>query len=130
MTMTVTKETGVWIPPDTAWTVGKKWTVSYDVTTTMTTATSVKSTGTITVDFTIASQEPITVPGGTFTNAFKVHEVITENLTMNFHGKSIPLKTVGKVDAWFAANVGQVKSVTTTTGGAPIDEVLTSYHLQ
>ncbi|MCL4545797.1 MAG: hypothetical protein M1118_14615 [Chloroflexi bacterium] len=130
MAMTFTKETGVWIPPDAGWAVGKKWTVSYDVTTTMTATTSVKSTGTITVDFTIASQGPITVPAGTFNNAFKVHEVITENLTMNFNGKSIPLKTVGNVDAWFAANAGQVKSVTTTAGGSPINEVLMSYHVQ
>ncbi len=142
--MTITNETGVWIPPDADWSIGKKWSVSYDVTMTLPTvtvtgnatssATSVAagSKGTVTIDFTIVSQEPVTVPAGTFTNAFKVHEITTEKLTMVAAGVSIPMNVTVDTDVWFAANVGQVKSQRTVVGPnkAPItDEVLLSYKL-
>ncbi len=137
--MTVTNETGVWIPPDADWAVGKKWTVSYDVAMALPTVTatgnststattlSMGGKGTVTIDFTIVSQEPVTVPAGTFNNAFKVHQVITENLAMGAAGISIPINITFTTDTWYVAGVGQVKSETTIPNAASIDQQLVSY---
>ncbi len=113
---------GVWLPKDTDWAVGKTWTVSYSINISGT----LTAKGTVSTVFTIASQEQVTVPAGTFT-AYKVTEVSTQNMTVNMFGTLLPTNQVVNSAAWYVANVGRVKYDKSIGSLTEINTELVSY---
>lgn len=113
------KAEGVTFPSESDWKIGKKWQMSYQVEGQMTGAPSpamnMAPKGTIVLDSEIVGEESVTVPAGTF-QAFKVVMTINNKLNLNMMGRDIPMNNTFKTNAWFAKDVGMVKSQTEGIG--------------
>lgn len=112
------KSSGITFPNESRWKQGEKWTADYQITETINDAkVSQVGSGEGTVNQTseITGTEEITVPAGKF-QTFKVKNQTTLNLTVKVKGASFPTKTVLETTAWFAKDVGIVKSQTNLGG--------------
>ena len=112
------KVTGVSIPAEARWRTGEKWNAKYDVKYTMQFPNSqLRAEGDGTVDGAgeILGEESVTVPAGTF-QALKVRIVTKMNVTVKVNGTSMPNQFSFETLAWFAKDVGKVKSVNTLAG--------------
>jgi len=120
MVLDTTGVTGVTIPKDTEWAVGKKWTTSYDLSGTFDMKV-VKGpvSGKVILNHEITSlNEKVAVPAGEF-NAAKVQTTIS--MDINFQGRKLPAQKL-TTSNWYAEGVGLVKqSVDGTLGKSTMD---------
>lgn len=97
---------GVTLPPENEMTLGKTWTAVYESKAQMPSGMG-ETTSRVTVNNKIVSlDDEVKTPGGTF-KAVKVEMDL--NIATQFNGKTIPVPPI-KTAAWFAPNVGMVKS--------------------
>lgn len=107
--LNTTQNTGITLPPADQWTVSKMWTNSYRIQGQMQqNGMTLSGSGTVDLQNTIAAQEQVTVPAGTFT-AFRVDTAIILNLTPS-GSIPIPIKLELNQSSWYAPNNGLVKS--------------------
>ncbi len=105
----VTATTGVLVPRDSDWAVGKTWTETSTIH--VPGAQADDSPVMTKIDFTIAAQESVTVKAGTF-NAYKVTGVeTTDTTTKDASGKTTPLHILTHLTMWYVANIGLVKQM-------------------
>lgn len=103
------KASGVVFPP--RMNVGTTWSYTYNTESTANTSSRtmvLKSTQTVTSK--IVGQESVKVAAGKF-SAIKVESVYSSKGSMEMSGKSVPVNTSFKSTAWYAPEVGLVKSV-------------------
>ena len=98
---------GVVIPKEDKWQVGYSWDTAYVIKVKFTSGETVfEGQGNMTVTNTISAIEPITVPSGSYSEAFRVD--IAGNMMMSIMGteSTIPLTYT----TWYVKNVGMVKN--------------------
>lgn len=98
---------GVLIPTEDKWQVGYAWDTEYVIKVSFSSGeTAFESQGNMKVTNTIAAVESVTVPSGTYSDAFKVN--VSGNMVMNIMGteSTIPLT----YSIWYVKNIGMVKS--------------------
>ncbi|MBS1812072.1 MAG: hypothetical protein JST84_28170 [Acidobacteria bacterium] len=118
------KTEGISYPVESDWKVGKKWDLQYEIEgefakTPLPNMTAPK--GTMNISSEIVGKESVTVPAGTF-EAFKVSMTMTNKMVMKMNGKEMPMNNTVKSTAWFAKDVGMVKSLA-DVGGASTELV-------
>ena len=98
---------GVLVPTEDKWQVGYSWNTEYVIKVSFTSGeTAFEGQGNMNVANTIAAIETITVPSGTYNDAFKVD--ISGNMVMNIMGTESTLPLT--YSTWYVKNVGMVKS--------------------
>lgn len=98
---------GVALPSDDEWEVGKVWDMTYTVQVTINNeAMTVQADGEIATTRTIAAIETITVPAGTYPEAYRVDS--TGQLTIDLMGTQSTTPLV--YSDWYVSGVGLVKS--------------------
>jgi hypothetical protein len=101
---------GITLPKEHLWEVGYSWDTSYEISISMTVEEVAIDTVVVTA-FTseITAIEEVTVPAGTFSQAYKVD--VTGNINFDMMGvvMDIPLETA----SWYVKDIGMVKSVST-----------------
>jgi hypothetical protein len=98
---------GVLVPTEDKWQVGYAWNTEYVINVSFTSGESAfEGQGNMSVTNTISAVEPVTVPSGTYNEAYKVN--VSGNMLMNLMGteSTIPLTYT----TWYVKNVGMVKS--------------------
>ena len=110
------KAQGVSFPAESEWKPGKKWQMQFEVEGEMSQEMTkgsplgnIAPKGTIMMDCEILGAESVTTPAGSF-ETMKVLMTINNNLKMNMMGREIPMNNSFKSHAWFAKDVGMVKS--------------------
>ena len=110
---------GITLPPDSRWRAGEQWTTDYDVKETMNLPNSAMhptGEGNIKLAGEIVGEESVTVPAGTF-QAMKLRIIQKINLTMKINGAAMTVPQIPfETTAWYAKNIGMVKSVSTSNG--------------
>ena len=118
---------GVSFPVESRWNSGEKWSSEYDIKETLknpTGSTIGGGDGTVSQASEVVGSEEVKVAAGTF-QTIKVKNQTTLNLTVKVGGMSVPTKTVVETTAWFAKDVGMVKSETNMGGlGGATTELL------
>jgi hypothetical protein len=113
---TTLKSSGVTLPAPSQWKVGTTWKNGYDVKGELVAGgNTATAQGTVTYASTIAAQESVSVPAGTFT-ALRVDSTVTIALAMTVSGISAPTNFSFQVASWYVPNMGMVKTVTTGKG--------------
>jgi len=98
---------GVLVPTEDKWQVGYSWNTEYVIKVSFTSGeTTFEGQGNMSVSNTIAAAESVTVPSGTYSDAFKVD--ISGNMVMNIMGTESTLPLT--YSTWYVKNVGMVKS--------------------
>lgn len=123
-----TTSEGVTIPA--GMNVGDTWTqtIRIEGDLTMADGTTAGATNEATMNCSALAQESVTVPAGTF-DAMKVECQVAMTITVTMEGLSIPPTAINSTsDAWYAPNVGWVKSVESSGVGSNTIE-LQSYSL-
>ncbi len=98
---------GVMVPSEDKWQVGYSWITEYVIKVSFTSGdTAFEGQGNMAVLNTIAASETVTVPAGTYHDAFKVD--VSGKMVMNIMGteSTIPLT----YSTWYVRDVGMVKS--------------------
>ena len=117
-----TRSEGITLPPDSRWRAGEKWTTDYDIKETINMPNSSmrpSGDGNVKLAGEIIGEESVTVPAGTF-QAMKLRIIQKINITIKINGAVMPVPQIPfETTAWYAKNVGMVKSVT-TSGGATV----------
>ena len=101
---------GVVFPKEDKWQVGYSWNTEYVIKVKLTSGEAVyEGQGNIAVTNSIAAVEPVTVPSGTYNDAFRVDVIGT--MMMNIMGteNTTPLT----YSTWFVKDVGMIKSGST-----------------
>jgi hypothetical protein len=105
---------GLTLPKENLWEVGYSWDSSYEIKINMAIEeVALESTATGTFTSTIVAIEAVTVPAGTFPQAYRV-DMIGE-ITMETMGVSIPAPV--NSSTWYVKDVGMVKTVSTDESG-------------
>ena len=103
-----TEVSGHFLPPANEWEVGNSWDLAYTVTVNVSAEgleTSVE--GSMDLKNTIAAQESVTVPAGTYDNAYRVEQTGTFNASfMGMESGSSMEQTY-----WFVRDVGLIRNV-------------------
>jgi len=98
---------GVLVPTEDKWQVGYSWNTEYVIKVSFTSGgTAFEGQGNMTVSNKIAATETVTVPSGTYNDAFKVD--ISGNMVMNIMGTESTLPLT--YSTWYVKDVGMVKS--------------------
>ena len=98
---------GVFVPSEDKWQVGYSWNTEYIIKVSFTSGeTAFEGQGNLTVANTISAIEPVSVPSGTYNDAYKVN--VSGNIVMNTMGTEIKMPFTNSI--WFVKNVGIVKS--------------------
>jgi hypothetical protein len=101
---------GVVFPKEDKWQVGYSWDTVYTIKVKFGSGDAVyEGQGVITLKNTISSVESITVPSGTYNNAFRVDVSGIFNMSVNGSENTVPLT----YSNWFVKDVGMVKSGST-----------------
>jgi hypothetical protein len=98
---------GVLIPTEDKWQVGYSWNTEYVIKVSFSSGdTAFEGQGNMTMASTISAIEPLTVPSGSYNDAYKVD--VSGNMVMNIMGteSTLPLTFTN----WYIKNVGMVKS--------------------
>ena len=102
--------TGVTLPPDDQWAVGRTWDMIYDVSVNINTGgVEVQVNGEITTTRTITAIESVTVPAGTYPDAYRVDS--TGQMVLDLMGTQSTTPLV--FTDWYVRGVGLVKSGST-----------------
>jgi hypothetical protein len=114
---------GVTLPPEKDWSVGKTWESSYTVQVTIdNNGNKIQAQGTIAISSQIASNESVTVPAGTYADAYRVDSTGDMTIEMMGNKTSIPLV----YSTWYVKDVGMVKS-SSSDANLTYEMVLTSF---
>ncbi len=114
---------GVTLPPEKDWSVGKTWESSYTVQVTIdNNGNKIQAQGTVTISSQIASKESVTVPAGTYADAYRVDS--TGDMTFELMGNKTSVPLV--YSTWYVKDVGMVKS-SSSDANLTYDMVLTSF---
>jgi hypothetical protein len=98
---------GVLVPTEDKWQVGYSWNTEYVIKVSFTSGeTAFEGQGNMAVTNTISAVESVTVPSGTYSDAYKVD--ISGNMVMNIMGTESTLPLT--YSTWYVKNVGMVKS--------------------
>ncbi|HKJ27991.1 MAG TPA: hypothetical protein VJ965_10160 [Anaerolineales bacterium] len=99
---------GVTLPKDDLWAVGYSWITHFELSMDLSVEGIAMETFTV-VDITntITAVESVTVPAGTFPEAYRVEQ--TGSITMNMMGVELPIPI--NTTTWYVKNVGMIKSV-------------------
>ncbi|MCL4543334.1 MAG: hypothetical protein M1118_01850 [Chloroflexi bacterium] len=120
----IVRVTGISIPAPDKWLAGAAWRTTYDVKVQMSTpGGKMSGTGKITVSYKIVAKDNVTVPAGTFA-AWKVADIIAENLTMKANGRTMPFVINAPGTVWYVAHVGMVKNEAKTPAGVTTVELV------
>lgn len=121
---------GVSFIAETRWNPGEKWATTYNIKETIKgpdgQTPNGEGSGTVNQSGEVIEAEQVTVPAGTF-QTMKVKVKTTLDLTVKVSGMSIPTKTNIDTTAWFAKDVGMVKSETGLGGLGVATTELLSY---
>jgi hypothetical protein len=99
--------TGVALPPADEWVMGKSWDMDYVVGVTLETeGMTIEASGDIVTTRTITAIESVTVPAGTYANAYRVDSTGQMTLDMMGNQSTTPLT----YSDWYVKGVGLVKS--------------------
>jgi hypothetical protein len=123
------KSDGVSFPNDAKWIQGGKWTTNYEIKETIKNPNGQQigeGNGKVTQNSEVIGEEQITVPAGNF-QTLKIRNKTTLDLTVKVSGMSVPTKTLVETTAWFAKDVGMVKSESRLGGIATATTELVSY---
>jgi hypothetical protein len=102
---------GVTVPPAELWEIGYAWQNEYITQISIGMGdNSFTGQGSILLDYTIAGMDGVTVPAGTYDNAYQVDTVIT--ITVDLAGSATTISTGSK--DWFVENIGLVRSESST----------------
>ena len=113
-----TNSKGVSFPVESRWKTGEKWSSKYDIKETLKNPNGSPlggGDGTVSQASEVIGSEEVKVAAGTF-QTIKVKNQTTLNITVKVGGMSVPTKTVVETTAWFAKDVGMVKSETNMGG--------------
>ncbi len=98
---------GVTLPPAKDWAAGKIWDSTYNVQVTINSnGNQVQAQGVIDISNQIAAQESVTVPSGTYANAYRVDS--TGEMTIDTMGTKSSTPLV--YSTWYVKDVGMIKS--------------------
>ena len=98
---------GVSIPPAELWEVGYAWQNEYITEISIAVGeNSFTGQGSIMLDYTIAGIESVTVPAGTYDNAYQVDTLIT--ISVDLAGSTTTISTASM--DWYVENIGLVRS--------------------
>lgn len=123
------KSDGVSFPNDAKWIQGGNWTTNYEIKETIKNPNGQQigeGNGKVAQNSEVIGEEQITVPAGSF-QTLKVRNNTTLDLTVKVNGMSVPTKTLVETTAWFAKDVGMVKSESRLGGIATATTELLSY---
>ena len=102
--------TGVALPPANEWAVGKSWDMDYVVGVTLETeGMTIEANGDIATTRTITAIESVTVPAGTYANAYRVDS--NGQMTLDLMGNQSTTPLI--YSDWYVKGVGLVKSSST-----------------
>jgi hypothetical protein len=123
--------TGVSLPKEIV--PGMQWLYSLTLegATTLPDGSQTKSSGTFSATMQEMGNETITVPAGTF-ETIKIQTTTTLDIIGEFQGIQVPMKITGSTITWYAPNIGQIKSISTSDfGGTPftLTTELQSYNI-
>ena len=103
---------GVWIPPEEEWEVGKSWEAAYTVDiNSEVEGVSIEMTMNIELTNTISAVEPVSVGAGDFDEAYRVDS--TGVLAVDMFGTETPMEFVN----WYVRDVGMVQSQVLSVDG-------------
>ena len=106
--------TGLALPSEPNWQVGFSWDTGYKLKLIITAdENTLESEGEAVMTNTIAAIESVTVPAGTYPNAYRVDVTSTMNILLFGTQSEIPLN----YSNWFVKDIGMVKS---SFGDSPI----------
>ena len=98
---------GVLVPTEDKWQVGYSWNADYVIKVSFTSGgATFEGQGNMTIANTVAALESVTVPSGTYSDAYRVD--ITGNMVMNIMGTETNLPLTYSI--WYVKDVGMVKS--------------------
>ena len=119
---------GETLPSEDMLEVGHEWTATYqlkgdvDMEGVVTTADA-----TVTIGYVIAAIEEVTVPAGTFPEAYRVDSTGAIDMTMEFNGTVLPLTGINfGSSSWYVKDVGLVKSADSFESGSSGMELIDS----
>lgn len=114
---------GVALLPDDQWEIGSSWSMTYKVQVTINSGgTEIQAEGQIDINREIAAIEEISVPAGTYSNAYRVDSIGTMDITLMGSQTSTPLV----YSDWYVRDVGLVKS-SSNEADMPYEMVLDSF---
>lgn len=123
------KSEGVSFPSDSKWKEGETWFTKYQVVQALNAPNGQKSgesSGNINQDMEVIGEEEITTPAGKF-QTYKVRNKTLLDMTIKVQGVTAPAKVNFETIAWFAKDVGMVKSQTNFEGKSTAVIELLSY---
>jgi len=116
---------GVNIPAPEKWSIGYKWDTEYVILTTIVIEDEKMSfSGNIVINNEIVAIEPITVPAGTFPEAFKVDSDKNMTVSADIAGNSMSFNAHTDISTWYAEDIGLIKQISKATCGTTIVELL------
>ncbi len=109
---------GETLPAEELFEVGYEWTATYQLQGDITMEGIVSTTqATVTINYIIAAIEEVTVPAGTFPEAYRVDSVGDISMTMDLNGSTFPMTSVNfGSSSWYVEGVGLVKTADDFTG--------------
>lgn len=123
------KSEGISFPADSKWKLGETWFTKYQVAQQINAPNGQKSgesSGNINQDMEVIGEEEITTPAGKF-QTFKVRNKTLLDMTIKVQGVTAPAKVNVETLAWFAKDVGMVKSQVNFEGKSTAVTELLSY---
>ena len=116
---------GITIPSGDKWNTGYKWDTGYKVKTTITVEGERMSfDGDIIIKNEIVSMEAVTVPAGTFPEAYKVNSAKSMNISADMGGITMKFDVFTDILSWYAENTGLVKQTSRAKCGTTTVELL------
>ena len=109
---------GETLPAEDLFEVGYEWTATYNLKGDINMEGVVSTAeATVTIDYVIAAIEEVTVPAGTFPQAYRVDSDGEISMMMEFAGTSMPLTGFNfGSSTWYVENIGLVKTADDFTG--------------
>lgn len=103
---------GITFPSNELWFVGSQWTGNWEVTGDVTVEDLglVNAVIDVTMENTIAAEEPITVPAGSYEKAMRVDSIMKLDISITMEGMTIPaIKGEYTTSSWYVQGVGLVR---------------------
>ncbi len=125
MEFTTESYKGVTLPPSRKWSIGYKWDTEYKVLTTIIVEGEKMSfNGNIVLNNEIVAMETVTVPAGTFPEAFKVDTDKNMTVSADIAGNSMSFDAHTDISTWYSENIGLIKQVSKATCGTTTVELI------
>ena len=124
MEFTTESYEGVTIPSPDKWIIGYKWDTRYRVRTIIVEYEQMTFTGDIIIKNEIVLIESVTVPAGTFPEAFKIDSDKSTNISTDIGGTSMSFDVYTDISSWYVEDTGLVKQISKATCGTTTIELL------